>query len=149
MCQRPTSERRRDEKHCFDRATTRNLGIFRFRSNSKCDCTIVPFKPSPPCFDYCCSKVLKNSTLEELQLILGVKEEIARRIVEWKGRKDAKTLADFKVIISQDEMKSISKKIQSLNQTQLTYFSKSPSERALITVGMSDLLKGRSTTANQ
>jgi hypothetical protein len=120
-----------------------------FAQTPKCDCTIVPFKPSPPCFDYCCSKVLKNSTFEELQLILGVKEETARRIVEWKGRKDAKTLGDFKEIMSQDEIKKLSKKIQSLNRTQLTYFSKSPSERTLITVGMSELLKGRTTRANQ
>lgn len=103
-----------------------------FAQEPKCDCTITPFKPSPPCLSHCCAKVLATSTREELELILGLQREEADRIVNWEGRERAKTLKDFEKILSPKEIRSLSGKINSLNESQLEYFSVSADERAKV-----------------
>lgn len=124
-------------------------GASAFAQDPKCNCTIVPFKPSPPCLDICCTKVLTTSTFEELELILGVQRETARRIVGWKERASAKTLEDFKKILSAEEINNLSGKIDSLSEGQLEYFSKSPIERMEITSKMKALFRISTTTSNQ
>jgi hypothetical protein len=109
----------------------------------------VPFKPSPPCLDICCTRVLTTSTFEELELILGVQRETARRIVEWKGREKAKTLEDFEKILSSEEIKNLSGKINSLSEGQLEYFGKSPIERTEITSKMKALFRINTAISNQ
>lgn len=105
----------------------------------KCDCTITPFKPSPPCLDHCCTKVLSTSTTEELQLILGIQREAAKRIVDWKDREKAKRLEDFEKVLTPKEIKDVSGKINSLSESQLEYFTKSPAERIEVTRTMKAL----------
>jgi hypothetical protein len=105
----------------------------------KCDCTITPFKPSPPCLSHCCTKVLSTSTTEELELILGVQREVAKRIVDWKDREKAKTLDDFEKVLTPKEIKELSGKINSLSEPQLEYFTKSSTERIEVTRTMKNL----------
>jgi hypothetical protein len=124
-------------------------GASAFAQDPKCNCTIVPFKPSPPCLDICCTRVLTTSTFEELELILGVQRETARRIVEWKGREKAKTLEDFEKILSSEEIKNLSGKINSLSEGQLEYFGKSPIERTEITSKMKALFRINTAISNQ
>jgi hypothetical protein len=102
-----------------------------------CDCTIAPFEPSPPCHNKCTSalRALATSNMEELQLILGLEESTTQSIVNWNGRRRAKTLKDYKAILSEKEIEYIGRKINSLTETQLEYFEKPVSKRRLIRRG--------------
>ena len=79
-------------------------------------------------------------------MVLGVQRETARRIVGWKERESAKTLDDFKKILSAAEIKILSAKIDSLSEGQLEYFSKSPIERIEITSKMKALFSVTATS---
>ena len=124
-------------------------GASALAQDPKCNCTIVPFKPSPPCLDFCCTRVLTTSTFEELELILGVQRETARRIVGWKERENAKALKDFEKILSVEEIDALSGKINSLSEGQLEYFSKSPTERTEISSKMKALFRINTSSSNE
>jgi len=88
-----------------------------------CDCTITPFKPEPPCYSKCRSalRLLARANMEELQRILGLEEDTAQKIVGLKGRSHAKTLRDYSVVLTDQEIATIAEKINSLSASQLTY----------------------------
>lgn len=48
--------------------------------NAKCDCTIVPFKPSPPCFELCYVKYASQANASTLTEVLGLTEELAKKL---------------------------------------------------------------------
>jgi hypothetical protein len=108
-----------------------------------CDCTIAPFKPKPPCDTQCpfLLNALATSTNFELQLIIGLKEDVASKIVNWKGRGKAQTLNDYKGPLDDAEIKDVGKKLNSLNENRLEYFKKSEDDRAVIRNEFSNLFK--------
>jgi hypothetical protein len=48
---------------------------------AECDCLIFPFKPDPPCFKECASKILAQASTKELTTILGLDKPLAQKIV--------------------------------------------------------------------
>lgn len=110
------------------------------KGQDKCDCTIVPFKPAPPCFDYCSSKLLATATKEELVLIVGLQWNTAGKIVKWKARNSADSLEDYKKILSEAELKKLREKIESLNNSQAAYFKYPASQRKKVRRSMTAIM---------
>ncbi len=109
----------------------------------QCDCTITPYKPNPPCWEKCTvQKILATATVEELQIVVGVNEKAARKIVAWDDRDDATSLKVYKEqnVLTGEQVKKLRKELKSLNKTQLSYFEKSPEERAKLQKEMELLL---------
>jgi len=60
------------------------LAFFRL-SFADCDCTIVPFKPDPPCFQKCAGKILSEASVTQLTTIMGLDSALAQKIVAWRS----------------------------------------------------------------
>ncbi len=100
----------------------------------ECKCTIIPFKPEVPCFNYCATSLVARATLEELLVAFDLEEASARRIVAWEDRNEATSLEDYVKAhqITEAEAQGIRKRINSLDKAQLEYFRKPRWERVLI-----------------
>lgn len=107
---------------------------------TKCTCYPAPFTPNPPCFNQCTSSLLANATREELRVIVGLRASIADRIVNWIGRKSARTLQAYRAILTQEEITYVKNKINSLNRSQLEYFTKSPAEKEPVRTALQNIL---------
>jgi hypothetical protein len=51
-----------------------------------CDCTIIPFKPDPPCFQQCVTTITSQASYAELTGKYGVPSNIATRIINARQR---------------------------------------------------------------
>jgi len=61
----------------------------------ECDCTIVPFKPTPPCFELCYIEYASKASASALIEILGLPADLAAKVT---------SLNDFGVQIVQADM---------------------------------------------
>ena len=61
----------------------------------KCDCTITPFKPTPPCFDVCTLSLLARANLIDLHFAFGLKEETAKKLLAWQKGHQPTSLDDY------------------------------------------------------
>lgn len=84
-----------------------------------CDCSKVPFKPSPPCFSICAGKLLGNATREQLVELLGLDTDIADRIFWHAQDHPISSLRDFDEVLGTDR-DAVVQKIQRLTQYELT-----------------------------
>lgn len=55
---------------------------------AKCDCTITPYKPDPPCFIECVSKVLASASYGELTGKYGLSDDLSRKIIDARANAD-------------------------------------------------------------
>ena len=120
-------------------ASTHEEGRHTFSGAQQCDCTITPFKPSPPCFDTCSAKLLSRSTKIELEVAFGLKKETAEAVLAWQSniinKNRAMTISELTKakVLTKSESDELVKRIDSFNQEQLAYFAKPRPERGDIT----------------
>ena len=87
-----------------------------------CDCTIFPFKPDPPCFKICAARMLNNISPEELQVVLGLSHKVAKTIACYVlGKKEVESLEEYEEVLSPKDMRTLEKRIRSLNSVQVKY----------------------------
>jgi hypothetical protein len=82
----------------------------------KCNWTIYPSKPDPPCFNECCVRFLKNASVDELQSVLGVEREAAEKINALKTKAVVlRSLEEYGDVLSPTQFKSIERRLRSLD----------------------------------
>lgn len=80
-----------------------------------CDCTIFPFKPDPPCFDICTAKHLAVATASELETIVGIDSNIARRIASIPENQRPPTLEGYRQFLSEMQFQDLKNTLLRLN----------------------------------
>src|SRR5436190_7254261 len=81
-----------------------------------CDCKIVPFKPDPPCFQTCVSKILASASYSELTGKYGLSDEISRKIVNAREKGMNTSTGWYKKILSDSDISHIHAKFNGLRQ---------------------------------
>jgi len=89
-----------------------------------CDCTIVPFKPNPPCFERCAAKILSQANFEQLTTIFGLPAPLSNKIVSLPNRTNISSLADYAMVLHWQDIFGIRKVFENLTQAQLDSFQK-------------------------
>ena len=109
-------------------------------SQNKCDCSITPYKPDS-CFKQCAGGVLKNSTELDLKLVLGLKDDVAEKILRLNISSDSSALTLDKYLsqFDQKDQKTVLGALKSLNQEQVKYLEKPVSERKIIMAQMEQM----------
>jgi uncharacterized protein YegP (UPF0339 family) len=92
--------------------------------SGKCPCDNTPFKPDPPCGSECIVGLVATVGIDDLMDIIGVGEETARRITDWPYRRNAQSLKDYRIVLSDGEISELAAKINSLSKDQLRYLNK-------------------------
>ena len=88
---------------------------------SVCNCTKVPFKPDPPCFDKCWAALLAESTEECLRRDLNIDPRIVDGILAHRDGKPKK-LAEYETILGSYALKQLKKSLERVTQSQLDKF---------------------------
>lgn len=110
----------------------------------QCDCTITPFKPSPPCFDKCTLNLLAGANLKDLQFAFGLKKDTAERLLKWQKDHHPEILEEYNSanILTAEELETLKKKIDSFSGLQLEYLAKPAAQRkTFTTLEIKDLFK--------
>ncbi len=81
-----------------------------------CDCKIVPFKPDPPCFQTCVSKILASASYSELTGKYGLSGEISRKILNAREKGTNTSTGWYKKIMSDSDISHINAKFNGLRQ---------------------------------
>jgi hypothetical protein len=95
-----------------------------------CDCLMIPI-PSE-CVEYCLEKILKNATVEEKQLILGLDKSLATAIFKAYNTFPINSFTDLKNNLTILQTEILLEKFKNINQFQLNYFNSSPDDRVKI-----------------
>jgi len=75
-----------------------------------CDCEKVPFRPDPPCFNTCVGKILASPSKQQLREItemLKIDDSVSRKISSYAERTSAKSLDDFKKVLTEKELQHV------------------------------------------
>jgi hypothetical protein len=83
-------------------------------ADSRCDCTITPFEPDPPCADICIAKYLAIASLDDLRNIFGLPDDIAKMIAGIPSSRRPHLLEHYKRIISGPAFQVLEQRIHSL-----------------------------------
>lgn len=116
------------------------LAIVGISKGQKCDCTIYPFKPNPPCYDKCTANILATANKDELELIVGLDGDLAKRIVKLDRTGELDSLQNYSKVLTKEDFRILSDKLESLNKLQVEYFQKPESERAKIRIELRYLM---------
>ncbi len=84
-----------------------------------CNCNKAPFVPDPPCWEICTVGLLSGTGLDQLIEIIGIRENVARKIVNWPSRSSARQLDDYGAILSAEEQGHVESRLRSLSDSQL------------------------------
>jgi len=84
-----------------------------------CNCTTTPFLPDPPCWNVCTVGLLASVGLDQLVQVIGVRESVARKIVDWPYRSSVSSFQDYRAILTEEELAHVAAKINSLSDWQL------------------------------
>ena len=84
------------------------------RAQSSCNCNITPFSPNPPCFNTCTCSLLARSGMRELRDILHLPMDTIERILSWEGRFSARSLQEYRAVLSASELLDVAQKMNSL-----------------------------------
>lgn len=100
------------------------------RAGDSCDCDSFPFMPDPPCGKQCPTRmVLATASRDELILIVGVNPGVAGQITGWRRGERPAYLEAYSRVLTQEQTRSVSEKLNSLTPPQIRYFSLSAEER--------------------
>lgn len=92
------------------------------------DCTTVPIPKK--CVSFCLEGILRNSTIEENQLILGLDQNLSLAIYNaYNGFKSINSFEDLRTELTSEQAKTLTTKFEQINQFQLNYYMKSSEER--------------------
>jgi len=74
---------------------------------AECDCTIIPFKPDPPCFKQCVGKILASASHAEMTGKYGIPDDIADRIIDVREHGGATSVDWYKKALSRSDASRI------------------------------------------
>lgn len=95
------------------------------------DCTTVPIPKK--CVSFCLEGILRNSTIEENQLILGLNPDLSLAVYNaYNGFRDINLFEDLRAELSSERLETLMAKFEHINQYQLNYFKKSGKNRAIV-----------------
>lgn len=103
-----------------------------------CKCIIVPFKPDPPCFKICATRLINKAAIEEMELIIGLDKDVAQRIAK-KSESPVESIDIYKQVLSEKEFQTLENKIRSLSQSQVKYLMQPVSERRAVVKSFREL----------
>jgi hypothetical protein len=86
----------------------------------KCDCTKIPFKPEPECFNTCAVGLLQRLDSWELQVVFNLSKDSAENVVH-ANLENSPNFQEYGSVLSEEELSTIRKKIESLTPNQLKY----------------------------
>lgn len=96
--------------------------------------------PLGDCFDTCFKRLMNKATLEEMVLVMGLKEETAREITYLRDSSSAPfSYSMVAARIDRRTLVSIKESVKGLNETQMRYFTTSPEERRAINDAFEEL----------
>ncbi|MEN3368715.1 MAG: hypothetical protein V7609_858 [Verrucomicrobiota bacterium] len=72
-----------------------------------CDCTITPYKPDPPCFLTCVSKILANASYSELTGKYGLSEDISKKIIQAREKTPDTSTGWYRNILSNSDVSRV------------------------------------------
>src|SRR5437868_12026529 len=103
----------------------------------RCDCTITPFKPSPPCFDECTVNLLAGADLKDLRYAFGLKKDTAEKLLAWQKDHHPTSLKEYfeAEILTTEDLENLKKRVDSFSQRQLEYLARPSEERNTFTPG--------------
>jgi hypothetical protein len=87
--------------------------------NPNCDCNIWPFKPDPPCYDYCVAKHLAIASLDDLKNVFGLPDVVARSISAIPPHERPHSLEGYRRIIPEAAFDNFQRAIHSLSAPSL------------------------------
>lgn len=87
-----------------------------------CDCTIVPFKPNPPCFEKCTAMILAQADYRQLTGVFGLAPTLSKKIVNLPERKTATSLDPYKQVLSLTEISTVETAFKNLTKKDLERF---------------------------
>jgi uncharacterized protein YegP (UPF0339 family) len=88
-------------------------------AQGSCACTTTPFKPDPPCWNTCTLGLLSSVGLDALVNVLGIREDVARRIIGWEKRNAAASFEDYQDILTPEELRHVKRQVNSLKDAEL------------------------------
>src|SRR5437867_1798467 len=77
-----------------------------------CNCKIVPFKPDPPCFQACVSKILASASYGELTGKYGLPDDISRKIINAREKGADTSSGWYKNVLSSYDISHIDAKFK-------------------------------------
>lgn len=92
-------------------------------AQSKCNCSITPYKPDS-CFSICAGFILRNATDIDLQLVLGLDQELSKKILEINKDSTNATFKSFLTRLNGQETEKLIRSINTLNKQQNDYLIK-------------------------
>ncbi|PPL04271.1 hypothetical protein SAMN05444682_10159 [Parapedobacter indicus] len=99
--------------------------------NYQLHCTRVPIPKR--CLPFCLERILRNATVDEKQLILGIEWKFAYEIFEaYNGHRNIRSFRDLSEVLGESRTELLVEKFRGISQSQLDHFSKSPEERERI-----------------
>ena len=108
----------------------------------KCNCSIVPYKPDS-CFYSCAGLILRNATDIDLQLVLGLDEKLAGKILKISKDSANITFKTFLTNLNGQETERLIRSINNLTKQQNEYLIKPIEDKKKIMVNMDKELKVR------
>jgi uncharacterized protein YegP (UPF0339 family) len=84
-----------------------------------CDCDTTPFQPDPPCFSRCTVGLLASVGLEQLIRVIGIRANVAYKIVDWPYRSSVRSFQEYSAILTEEEMVHVASRINSLSHSQI------------------------------
>ena len=95
------------------------------------------------CLKYCMENTLRNATIEEKMLILGLSSDIANKIFTAYNKQNIRSFDDLVRYLNKKESEEIENRFLALNQYQLDYFQKSREERDEIITVLRNVMRDR------
>lgn len=94
-----------------------------YAADDKCNCTLFPYKPDPPCFAQCTALLLSSNGKSNLEKYLGISSTLADKI---SGHAIASAQAGgFLSVLTAEEKQELSQQLQNLNQAKVDALNKS------------------------
>ncbi len=95
------------------------------------DCSKIPIPGK--CVKFCLERILRNATVEEKQLILGLNKNLSDAIYNaYNGPYDINSFEDLERQLEPQQVENLLESFNKINQYQLNYFLRDRRERETI-----------------
>ena len=110
-------------------------------ATTKCNCKISPYRPDPPCYDYCMKQLIHGAKSSELVMILGLSDTLAGKIVRINSTVPINSMQDYYSRLSPPDGEKLRIAVDKANKWQLYYFSRPLEDRNKMTLDLDQFLK--------
>lgn len=111
-------------------------------AQKKCDCSITPYKPDS-CFYSCAGRILRNATDIDLQLVLGLDGELAKKILNVNKDSANASFKSFIATLNGPETEKLIRSLNGLSKQQNNYLIKPLEDKKKIMANLEKSLKAR------